>query len=245
MEDPKMLMCRGCLTVLATVLRHTRWIPAINIICWIAQQNLQKYEDLICAVFSNPLIPLTPLTSLIQRLVTLLLLNATANEALPLFLDRRYADIYSDLQSVEHVETIDHHMAGWDLVRLVPSWMACLLSVGLSGIISIDSWSWVMTGCRVRFMLLCLFLRWQWCFSLAKSFHLQSLLGQPSLLASFMAFSCLLTVPRLNIPARPRQLSLAAALSPLLGRKSSQSDVITWVKRFRLYNIFLVHKCTQ
>lgn len=85
------------------------------------------------------------------------------------------------------------------------------------------------------------FLRWQWCFSLAKSFHLQSLLGQPSLLASFMAFSCLLTVPRLNIPARPRQLSLAAALSPLLGRNSSQSDVITWVKRFRLYDIFLVH----
>ncbi len=62
------------------------------------------------------------------------------------------------------IETIDDHKAGWDLVRLVPSWMACLLSVGRSEIIHWfcriawwNHWSWVLIGCHVRFMLLCLF----------------------------------------------------------------------------------------
>ena len=89
-EDPKMLMRRSCLTVLAT--KAHKMDPSNQHYLLDSSAALARVRRLVLSSILEYSIPLTPLTPLIQRLVTLLLLNATANEALPLFLDRRDAD---------------------------------------------------------------------------------------------------------------------------------------------------------
>ena len=213
MEDPKMLMCRGCLTVLATVLRHTRWIPAINIICWIAQQNLQKYEDLICAVFSNPLIPLTSIDLFDSKVGHALAPQCNSKWSSATFLGqalRCYITVTCKVLNMSRPLTIiwlGETWSGW----FHHGWLACCqLDSQESYLLILEAELWLVV--RVRFMLLCLFLRWQWCFSLAKSFHLQSLLGQPSLLAQLHGIQLFIDCPKIEHPSEATTVVIGSSV---------------------------------